>query len=260
MLRYFDDLTEGQTAQLLGCSVGTVKSQTARALDEAIDGEEAAPEQLIVGVRRRHRRYRARIGGGVAAAVAIVVLAAVVLSGKITGSGSGNQAASGRTQLPNVLSGLPMPAGMNLELLVTTADGAGWYSTATHKTEPIRGLPAIFSGYQFSRVNGGWVASPITYNSPCSINVCAGPPTTYYFIVEGSLTATRIGTGYAGDGIDPGARARTVWPRYLSAYHELAHLVLVHAARQPSRPRARTAVQDASLLPHGTWHWSLRAA
>jgi RNA polymerase sigma factor (sigma-70 family) len=33
VLRYFDDLSEGQTAQLLGCSVGTVKSQTARALD-----------------------------------------------------------------------------------------------------------------------------------------------------------------------------------------------------------------------------------
>jgi RNA polymerase sigma-70 factor (sigma-E family) len=33
VLRYFDDLSEGQTAQMLGCSVGTVKSQAARALD-----------------------------------------------------------------------------------------------------------------------------------------------------------------------------------------------------------------------------------
>lgn len=33
VLRYFDDLTEVQTAELLGCSVGTVKSQTSRALD-----------------------------------------------------------------------------------------------------------------------------------------------------------------------------------------------------------------------------------
>jgi RNA polymerase sigma-70 factor (sigma-E family) len=31
-LRYFDDLTEAATADALGCSVGTVKSQTARAL------------------------------------------------------------------------------------------------------------------------------------------------------------------------------------------------------------------------------------
>lgn len=32
VLRYFNDLTEQQTAEALGCSVGTVKSQTARAL------------------------------------------------------------------------------------------------------------------------------------------------------------------------------------------------------------------------------------
>ena len=31
VLRYFEDLTEAETARLLGCSVGTVKSQTARA-------------------------------------------------------------------------------------------------------------------------------------------------------------------------------------------------------------------------------------
>lgn len=32
VLRYFEDQTEAQTAALLGCTVGTVKSQTARAL------------------------------------------------------------------------------------------------------------------------------------------------------------------------------------------------------------------------------------
>ena len=32
VLRYFDDLTERDTARVLGCSVGTVKSHTARAL------------------------------------------------------------------------------------------------------------------------------------------------------------------------------------------------------------------------------------
>src|SRR6478735_3969939 len=32
VLRYFDDLTEAQTAEALGVSVGTVKSQTSRAL------------------------------------------------------------------------------------------------------------------------------------------------------------------------------------------------------------------------------------
>lgn len=32
VMRYFEDLTEVQTADILGCSVGTVKSQNARAL------------------------------------------------------------------------------------------------------------------------------------------------------------------------------------------------------------------------------------
>ena len=32
VLRFFDDLTEAQTAEILGCSVGTVKSQSAKAL------------------------------------------------------------------------------------------------------------------------------------------------------------------------------------------------------------------------------------
>jgi RNA polymerase sigma factor (sigma-70 family) len=33
VLRYFDDLSVEQTAALLGCTTGTVKSQTSRALD-----------------------------------------------------------------------------------------------------------------------------------------------------------------------------------------------------------------------------------
>ena len=31
VLRYFEDLTEAQTAQVLGCLVGTVKSQASKA-------------------------------------------------------------------------------------------------------------------------------------------------------------------------------------------------------------------------------------
>ena len=32
VLRYFDDLSEAETADMLGCSLGTVKSQAARGL------------------------------------------------------------------------------------------------------------------------------------------------------------------------------------------------------------------------------------
>ena len=45
VLRYFEDLTEAQTAAALGCSVGTVKSQASRALARLreVTGERDAP-------------------------------------------------------------------------------------------------------------------------------------------------------------------------------------------------------------------------
>lgn len=47
VLRYFDDLTEAETAALLGVSVGTVKSQTAKAFAKLrIDPALALPEEV----------------------------------------------------------------------------------------------------------------------------------------------------------------------------------------------------------------------
>ncbi len=54
VLRYFDDLTEAQVADALGCSVGTVKSQAFKALGrlracpelrEVLSGEEVGHER-----------------------------------------------------------------------------------------------------------------------------------------------------------------------------------------------------------------------
>ena len=48
VLRYFDDLTEAETAHALGCAVGTVKSQASRGLDRLrvlVDAQDISPAE-----------------------------------------------------------------------------------------------------------------------------------------------------------------------------------------------------------------------
>ncbi len=58
VLRYFDDLSEGETAEMLGCSIGTVKSQAARALERLRNAADSTandrPSRPRL-VRRQHR-------------------------------------------------------------------------------------------------------------------------------------------------------------------------------------------------------------
>jgi hypothetical protein len=51
VLRYFDDMSEGETAQILGCSLGTVKSHAARALARLRD----APVPHVDGPAGQHQ-------------------------------------------------------------------------------------------------------------------------------------------------------------------------------------------------------------
>ncbi|MFZ0250247.1 MAG: SigE family RNA polymerase sigma factor [Acidimicrobiales bacterium] len=55
VLRYFEDLTEAQVADVMGCSVGTVKSTTARALerlrgDARLRRDDSAPGEMVAHV------------------------------------------------------------------------------------------------------------------------------------------------------------------------------------------------------------------
>jgi RNA polymerase sigma-70 factor (sigma-E family) len=56
VLRYFEDLTEAETARILGCSLGTVKSQTSRGLArlEHLLGEAANPVAKKANAPIRH--------------------------------------------------------------------------------------------------------------------------------------------------------------------------------------------------------------
>ena len=44
VLRYYEDLTEAQTADAMGCSVGTVKSQTSRGAEQLASFLRDVPE------------------------------------------------------------------------------------------------------------------------------------------------------------------------------------------------------------------------
>jgi hypothetical protein len=159
------------------------------------------PEALIREARRRQRR---RWLATAAALVMVVGGAAVVIAGSGVGGRPrppGRPANAAPKPVPSVLSGLPMPAGSTVRLLLTGRRPA-WFSTATRRTEPIEGLPWNRAGYAFTRVVGGWSAQPYPAGPGC-LPTCAGPPLPHYFIADRSPRAVRFAPGFgvaASDG------------------------------------------------------------
>jgi hypothetical protein len=82
-----------------------------------------------------------------------------------------------------------------------------WFSPASGRFEPIGGLPAHRSGYQFIRVAGGWAvqASPA---APTGCGSCAGPPAPVWFLADGARSVTRVGTANL---VAPAPAAGAVW-------------------------------------------------
>ena len=201
-----------------------------------------APTAAIVARARRIRRRRSAARAGVAVVAAVAVGIPVYAS--VRGGPPGQPARS----LAATMSGLPMPAGTNFQILVNTGKGgAAWYSTATRHAEPVTGLPALSYGYQFQPAYGGWIASKSTEpSSSCPLhgsNGCAGPLRQYYFIADGSPAATRIGAEYWGDGAVAASRRGAVWvATYPSATAKISgswHAQLVSTTGRPLGPRYR---------------------
>ena len=107
---------------------------------------------------------------------------------------------------PNGIIGRTVPWEDSLRLPVTGKQPA-WYSPATGRSEAIGGLPADGSGYQFTRVGGGWaVQADAAAKTACGD--CAGPPRPVWFLADGAQSATRVGTA---DLVAPAVGNRALW-------------------------------------------------
>jgi hypothetical protein len=83
----------------------------------------------------------------------------------------------------------------------------GWFSPASGRAEPIAGLPPDPSGYEFTRVHGGWAVQPGSAGQ-AQCGDCAGVPLAVWFLADGARAATPLGTASL---VAPAAAADTVW-------------------------------------------------
>jgi hypothetical protein len=107
---------------------------------------------------------------------------------------------------PDGILGPTVPWSDGLRLPVAGSQPS-WFSPATGHSAPIGGLPADSSGYQFTRVNGGWVvqgnAAGITAGDDYAV-----PPLPVWFLADGTRSVTRVGTA---NQVTPAATADGVW-------------------------------------------------
>jgi hypothetical protein len=107
---------------------------------------------------------------------------------------------------PNGIAGQTLAWDRDLRLPVAGAQPV-WFSPASGRSEPIGGLPTDRSGYQFTRVVGGWAvqASPAL---PTGCGSCAGPPAPVWFLADDARSVTRVGTANL---VAPAATADAMW-------------------------------------------------
>jgi hypothetical protein len=127
----------------------------------------------------------------------------------VTTSQATVQAGSAALSLPAEPNGIPgqtLAWDPSLRLPVA-GDQPVWFSPASGRSEPIAGLPAGRSSYQFIRVVGGW-AVQATPASPAGCGNCAGPPGLVWLLADGARSVTLAGIANL---VAPAATAGAVW-------------------------------------------------
>jgi hypothetical protein len=107
---------------------------------------------------------------------------------------------------PDGIGGRTLRWAGSVRLPVTGAQPA-WFSPATGGSEPISGLPADSSGYQFIRIDGGWAVQANAAGNTASGDP-AVPPLPVWFLADGTRSVTRVGTA---NQVAPAATAGAVW-------------------------------------------------
>src|SRR3984957_16023916 len=81
----------------------------------------------------------------------------------------------------------------NSQRLPVSGTQPAWFWPATGRSVTIGGLPADESGYQFTRVGGGWAVQ--ANGTFCGGGDCSTPPSPVWFLANGAQTAIPVGTG-----------------------------------------------------------------
>jgi hypothetical protein len=142
---------------------------------------------------------------------------------------------------------LPWEAGLRLPM---AGSRPTWFSPATSRSQVIGGLPPAPSGYQFTRLRGGWAVQPGSAGGPGCAN-CAGRPLPVYYLADHQRSAIPVGVA---DDVAPGASAATLW---LTSFPPGADLSVATGLAQEislgrTQPRPVVRLPAGYVIDHGT--------
>jgi hypothetical protein len=140
---------------------------------------------------------------------------------------------------PNGIIGTTAPVEDSLRLPVSGTQPS-WFWPASGRAETIGDLPANASGYEFTRVGGGWAVQA----NGTACGDCATAPTPVWFLANGAPSATPVGTA---DLVAPADDADALW---LTSYLPTANTATAIGTAQEVNS-AGAPVGPAVTLPRG---------